>query len=112
MPNEKYAAILERARKAAGRRILFLPHAVRQMSKPERLISVAEVRSTIEENGEVIEDYPDDVRGHSCLILGTGEQGRPIHVVCSPKDEFLAIITAHVPSADEWDEDWKTRISR
>ena len=112
MPDEKFAAILERVREAAARRILYLPHAVRQMSKPERLISAAEVRGTIDENGEVIEDYPDDVRGHSCLILGTGQEGRPIHVVCSPKDEFLAIITAYVPSADEWDEDWKTRISR
>ena len=82
------------------------------MAKPERLISAAEVRSTIEETGEVIEDYPDDVRGHSCLILGRGEEGRPIHVLCSPKDEFLAIITAYVPSADEWDKDFKTRISR
>ena len=112
MPDEKYTAILERVRNLAARRILFLPHAVRQMSKPERLISVAEVRRTIEENGEVIEDYPDDARGHSCLILGTGEEGRPIHVVCSPKDEFLVIITAYVPTADEWDKDWKTRISR
>jgi hypothetical protein len=66
----------------------------------------------IEENGEVIEDYPDDPRGHSCLILGRGEEGRSIHVVCSPKDEFLAIITAYVPSADEWENDGKTRISR
>jgi hypothetical protein len=112
MPDEKFAAILERVRKAATRRILFLPHAVRQMSKPERLISAVEVRSVIDEKGEVIEDYPDDVRGHSCLILGTGEEGRPIHVVCSSKDEFLAIITAYVPSADECDKDWKTRISR
>ena len=35
--------------------------------------------------------------GHSCLLLGRGEEGRPIHVVCSAKDEFLAIITAYVP---------------
>jgi hypothetical protein len=112
MPDEKFTKILESVQKAASHRILFLPHAVRQMSKPERLISVAEVRSSIEANGEVIEDYPDDVRGHSCLILGTGEGGRPIHVVCSPRDEFLAIITAYVPTADEWDKDWKTRILR
>lgn len=112
MPDEKLTAILEHVRKAAARRILFLPHAVRQMAKPERLISVAEVRSIIKENGEVIEDYPDDARGHSCLILGRGDEGRPIHVVCSPRDEFLAIITAYIPSPDEWNEDCKMRISR
>ena len=112
MADEKFALILERVRRAAAQRILFLPHAVRQMARPERLISVAEVRRSIEETGEVIEDYQDDVRGHSCLILGTGEEGRLIHVVCSPKDEFVAIITAYVPSADDWDKDFKTRISR
>ena len=112
MANEKFASILERVRKAAAQQILYLPHAVRQMAKPERLISVAEVRNTLEQTGEVIEDYPDDVRGHSCLILGRGEEGHPIHVVCSPKEEFLAIITAYVPSPDEWNKDFKTRISR
>jgi hypothetical protein len=28
------------------------------------------VRSMIDEKGEVIEDYPDDVRGHSCSYSG------------------------------------------
>lgn len=60
-------------------------------------------------NGEIIEDYPEDVRGHSCLILGPGESGRQIHVVCAPKTGYLAIITAYLPEADEWDSDLKTR---
>jgi len=61
---------------------LVLPHAVRQMSHPDRMISMAEVHRVIE-NGELVEDYPEDVRGYSCLILGQGERNRPIHVVCS-----------------------------
>ena len=32
----------------------------------------------------MVEDYPDDSRGHSCLMLGFGKGGRPIHVVCAP----------------------------
>ncbi len=32
------------------------------------MISMAEVRRVIE-NGELVEDYPEDVRGNSCLIL-------------------------------------------
>jgi hypothetical protein len=101
--------ILERVREAAAQKILYLPHAVRQMARPERLISVAEVRDVIS-FGEVIEDYPEDARGHSCLMLGAGEGGRPIHVVCSPKGDFLAIITAYVPSTEEWRDDFRTRI--
>jgi hypothetical protein len=100
--------IRDRVRRAADQRILFLPHAIRQMSRPVRMITPAEVRTVIE-TGEVIEDYPDDPRGHSCLMLGRGEGDRVIHVVCAPKDDFLAIITAYVPSEDEWEQDFKVR---
>lgn len=88
--------------------MLFLPHAVSQMARPDRMISPAEVRSAVM-NGEVIEDYPEDARGYSCLILGSGEGARPIHVVCAPKQEYLAIITAYIPFADEWQKDFKVR---
>lgn len=96
-------------REAASRRLLFLPHAVRQMSRPDRMITPSEVRSVINE-GEIIEDYPEDVRGHSALILGPGEEQRPIHVVCSPKADYLAIITAYLPDPREWENDFSRRI--
>ena len=79
------------------------------MSRPERLITTSEIRRVIE-LGEVIEDYPEDVRGHSCLMLGFGEADRAIHLVCSPKDEYLAIITAYLPDAGEWSDDFRVRI--
>ncbi|MCP4404712.1 MAG: DUF4258 domain-containing protein [bacterium] len=41
------------------------------------------------EDGESIENYPDDACGHSCLLLGYGNKERPIHVVCLPKDEYF-----------------------
>ena len=98
-------------RKAGKKRLLFLPHAVNQMIRPERMITSTEIRSIIEK-GEIIEDYPEDQRGHSCLILGSGIEGRPIHVVCSPKNDYLAIITAYLPSADEWNENFRERVKR
>lgn len=99
--------ILTLVRESAVKKILFLPHAIRQMSKPDRFIRTREIREVIE-NGEVIEDYPEDVRGHSCLILGHCSD-RAIHVVCSPKEEYLAIITAYQPSDEEWENNFKTR---
>ncbi|MGE3297797.1 MAG: DUF4258 domain-containing protein [Porticoccaceae bacterium] len=96
-------------RDRASQRILFLPHAVRQMSRPDRMISTADVRRVLED-GEIIEDYPEDTRGHSCLILGRGKEGRPIHIVCAPKDEYLAVITAYIPDEDQWSKDFRTRI--
>jgi len=100
--------IVERVRKAARKRILFLPHALERMNSPDRMISREEVRMVIF-YGELVEDYPDDPRGHSCLLLGFGESRRPIHVVCAPKSEYLAIITAYLPDPDSWEPDWKTR---
>ena len=106
MPNRTNT--LNLVRQSAAKRILYLPHAVRQMSRPDRMISMAEVRHVVE-NGKLIEDYPEDVRGHSCLILGYGEGGRPIHVVCSPKTEYLAVITAYIPSEQAWEDSFKKR---
>ena len=99
--------ILNRVRQSAAQKILFLPHAVRQMSKPDRMISTADIRSVIA-NGEIIEDYPDDVRRHSCLMLAFVAD-RPIHVVCSPKNDYLAIITAYLPSGREWKDNYRKR---
>jgi hypothetical protein len=79
------------------------------MARPERMITTAEVRAVIEE-GMLVEDYPEDARGHSCLLLGHGEGDRPLHVVCAPKDDYLAIITAYLPSPAEWALDFKKRL--
>jgi hypothetical protein len=103
------ADVIDMVREAARRRLLFLPHAVRQMSHPDRMITPDEVERVVL-GGEVIEDYPTDPRGHSCLLLGFGDHALPIHVVCSPKDEYLAIITAYRPAADQWSRDFKRRL--
>ncbi|MDD1418579.1 DUF4258 domain-containing protein [Dolichospermum sp. ST_sed1] len=101
--------IQERIKEAAAKRLLFLPHTIRQISRPERMITTKEIQSIVM-TGEVIEDYPEDTRGHSCLILGFGQNNRAIHVVCSPKDEYLAIITAYIPDSTQWSSDFTRRL--
>jgi hypothetical protein len=71
------------------------------------MITTADIRAVIY-HGEVIENYPDDIRGHSCLMLGIADE-RPLHVVCAPKDDYLAIITAYLPSSQEWADNYKKR---
>lgn len=100
--------IVEESRRAANKKLLFLPHAIRQMSRPERMIMPREVESVVM-TGELVEDYPQDSRGHSCLLLGLGEAGRAVHVVCSPKTDYLAIITAYLPDTDQWSPDYRRR---
>lgn len=103
--------ILLSVRHAALQRILFLPHTLQQIVKPDRIISTAEIRAVVE-HGEVIEDYPEDARGHSCLMLSFGFQGRAIHVVCAPKNEYLAIITAYLPDPLQWTPTFRERIQQ
>jgi hypothetical protein len=92
---------------SAKKKILFLPHAVKQMSRPDRMISTKDVRDTIF-YGEIIEEYLDDQRGESCLVFHTKDH-RIIHVVCSPKTEYLAIITAYLPNIDQWSSNFRER---
>ena len=101
--------MLKKVISSANRKILFLPHAIKQMSRPDRMISTAEVKEVIL-SGEIIEEYPEDQRGESYLIFKTTGK-RPIHVVCSPKKEYLAIITAYIPAKDQWSTDFKVRRS-
>jgi Domain of unknown function (DUF4258) len=101
--------ILQQIREAADKRLLFLPHTIRQMSRLDRMIATTEVEAVVR-TGEVIEDYPEDSREHSCLMLGLGRDDRTIHVVCAPKDEYLAIITTYLPDPNQWTSDFRGRL--
>lgn len=90
-------------------------------SKKYRLTLHAEVEreadkifiSEIEEafssdNCMIIEDYPEDKRGHSSLVLGFTKEGLPIHMVCAIYEDILVIITVYRPDPNLW-VDWKRR---
>ena len=96
--------MVEQVKYSAQKRILFLPHTIQQMSRPERMITTKEVAIVVA-TGELIEDYPDDVRGHSCLLLGYGIEDRVIHVVCSPKEDYL-------PNENQWSSDFRRRLNQ
>ena len=74
----------------------------------QRGIEIFELEKAIL-SGEVIEDYPTDPRGPSCLILGYTQRDRPLHIVCGIMEAELLVITAYEPSLEEWEADWKTR---
>lgn len=57
---------------------------------------------------EMIEDYPDDPRGPSCLILGFTARGQPLHIQCTYPPQ-IAIITAYEPDPQEWRQ-WRIRL--
>lgn len=84
----------------------FSKHAVDQSIL--RRISVKEMREAIA-SSQVIEDYPDDKYGPSCLVFGLTETNRPLHIQCShPSRPLIKIVTLYEPGPDEW-VDFKVR---
>lgn len=74
----------------------------------ERKIGAEDIEEAIR-NAVIIEDYPDDPRGPSCLILGRSGR-RTLHVVCGRlEEEQILIITVYEPDPAEWESDWRTR---
>jgi hypothetical protein len=79
-------AMTEHARIRAGRR---------RILDEELVASLA--------GGEVLENYPDDPRGPSALILGHANDGRAIHAVCAfDPSGTLLIITTYEPGLPRW----------
>ena len=95
-------AMIEEIRaKFEMRQYEFSKHAVDQSII--RDISVAEVEDVIRGPSEIIEDYPDDKYGPSCLVLGFTRARRPLHIQCSyPTRPLVKIITLYEPDPDLW----------
>jgi len=78
--------------------LFFTEHAVRQMVK--RAIMDTEVQEALSA-GEIIEEYPADKYGPSCLILGNTIQKRPLHMVCSLPPR-VRVVTVYEPDPEKW----------
>lgn len=86
--------------KVAAGSFEFSRHALDQTLR--RNISLTEVREAIA-SGEMIEDYPKDKYGPTCLILGWTSTRRPLHIQCSyPSRPIIKVITLYEPDEDLW----------
>lgn len=76
-----------------------------------RNIRIAEITEAIAQ-GKVIENYPDDKYGASCLIAGFTEANRPLHIQCShPSRLLIKIITVYQPNPQRWNRNFTQRIN-
>lgn len=48
--------------------------------------------------GRILEQYPDTERGESCLVAGFSDDGKPVHMVCGRRGNWLAIVTVYIPT--------------
>jgi hypothetical protein len=82
-------------------------HALQRINK--RGILPHEIKETLLD-GKIIENYPEDKRGHSCLVWGVTPEGKNLHVVCGISLEMLWIITIYEPDPLEWETPEKRRV--
>ncbi|MDI6732759.1 MAG: DUF4258 domain-containing protein [Planctomycetota bacterium] len=80
------------------KRFRYTKHGAEQRIK--RRITSEEIEQAIL-NGEIIEDYPVDKYGPSCLIYGETTQGRPLHIQVAFYP-MISIVTVYEPSPEEW----------
>jgi len=74
-------------------------HAQQEMVEEE--FGVEEVLEAIQ-GAEILEDYPQHRRGACCLLSGSTDQGRPLHVVCTSAQPLLMLITVYEPRSPKW----------
>jgi Domain of unknown function (DUF4258) len=77
----------------------------------ERNILVADVLAKLEVT-VVVEDYPNDPRGASVLLLSYDNTNLPIHShwgIPANNRNIVNLVTVYRPDASEWHSDWKTR---
>ena len=82
-----------------------------QQERLDEDLDVTEIEEALVQ-GEILEDYPDDPRGESCLVLGYAGT-KPIHTVVgwarkSPGARILRLITVYIPQSPKW-TDSRTR---
>jgi hypothetical protein len=88
-------------------KILWTEHVALKMR--ERNLKRVDVISCIQ-NGEIIEQYLDDIPFPSCLVFGISSSGKPLHVVCGLNPGVCCyIITVYNPDPGKWLSDCKTR---
>lgn len=75
--------------------------------RQEEQITVEEIEKVLSK-GDIIEKYPNDPRGKSCLVAGIGSK-KPLHVVCGIRESRLLIVTVYRPKLPVW-INYKTRV--
>ena len=81
--------------------ILVTDHAAHRFQ--ERGIKTKDIRAAVCQ-GEIIEQYPDDMPFPSCLILGKDGSGRYLHICMSDEGSSGSIITAYYPDPEKWND--------
>ena len=76
----------------------FSSHAHRE--RQEEQITTAEIEQVLL-TGDIIEKYPKDERGESCLVAAK-VKNQPLHIICGKRGSRLLIVTVYRPKPPIW----------
>ncbi|MBI5141742.1 MAG: DUF4258 domain-containing protein [Nitrospirae bacterium] len=60
-------------------------------------LALAEIEEALL-SGRMLEQYEDTGRGYSCLVAGFTDNGKPVHVVCGKRGNWMVIVTVYIPA--------------
>ena len=101
---EKHFLEWVRLRVQSGRYVIST-HA--EIERLEEDIDISDIETCIE-SGVLLEDYPNDSRGHCGLFAGR-VHGQWLHVVCGRREDWVIIITVYMPKQPYWETPLRRR---
>ncbi len=78
-----------------------------QQERLEENLDISEIEAALMGTAEILEDYPNDPRGESCLVLGFAG-AEPVHAVLGwakrkqDGTKVLRVITVYIPTLPKW----------
>jgi hypothetical protein len=72
----------------------FSKHGERERKRDN--LTINEIEEAIL-TGRILENYENTGRGDSCLVVGFSAQGKPIHVLCGLRADWMVVITVYLP---------------
>ena len=69
-------------------------------------LTIVEVEEALR-TGRILEQYEDTGRGNSCLVVGFTDLGKPLHIVCGTREDWLVIVTVYVPGPPKFKTPYK-----
>ena len=108
MESETFRLVVEAVREG---RLRISAHALQEAEEDELTLAGIEAATCA---GDCIEDYPDDPRGSSCLVLGPHPQAGAVHALWGfdAPTRHAILITVYVPDPGRWSEDLRERRLR
>jgi len=99
----------EKVRRAIVRGRVHVSEHAHDEAVEDSLSIVALIRGTA--TGEVIENYPDDARGPSCLVLHRADGGQQVHSVWAfdGGSGRAILVTVYRPDPGRWSDDFTER---